>query len=191
MKKWIISGADKDVVNMLIEKYDLPTLTAVLLAIRGMTDREDIEKFFSQEFELSDPFLIKDMDKAVERIKRAVTTGEKICVYGDYDCDGITATSIMYLYLESSFADVMYYIPDRNEEGYGMNMGAIKKLKDEGVQLIVTVDNGISAIKEIDYANSLGMDVVVTDHHKTQDILPKAVAVVDPHRADETSPYKT
>ena len=189
MKKWIISGADKDVVNMLIEKYDLPTLTAVLLAIRGMTDREDIEKFFSQEFELSDPFLIKDMDKAVERIKRAVTTGEKICVYGDYDCDGITATSIMYLYLESSFADVMYYIPDRNEEGYGMNMGAIKKLKDEGVQLIVTVDNGISAIKEIDYANSLGMDVVVTDHHKTQDILPKAVAVVDPHRADDTCPY--
>ena len=190
MKKWEISGADKDKVNMLIEKYNLPTLTAVLLAIRGITEREDIERFFSQEFELSDPFLIKDMDKAVERIKRAVTTGEKICVYGDYDCDGITATSIMYLYLESAFANVMYYIPDRNEEGYGMNMKAVEKLKDEGVQLIVTVDNGISAIKEIDYANSLGMDVVVTDHHKTQDILPKAVAVVDPHRADETSPYK-
>ena len=190
MKKWVISGADKEMVNMLIQKYDLPTLTAVLLAIRGITEREDIEKFFSQDFELSDPFEIKDMDKAVERIKKAVTTGEKICVYGDYDCDGITSTAILYLYLESVFADVMYYIPDRNEEGYGMNMKAVEKLKNEGVQLIVTVDNGISAINEIDYADSLGIDVVVTDHHKTQAILPKAVAIVNPHRADDTSQYK-
>ena len=190
MKQWIISGADKEKVNMLVEKYGLPTLTAVLLSIRGITEQEDIEQFFSQETELSEPFLLKDMDKAVERIKKAVTAGEKICVYGDYDCDGITATSILYLYLESVFANVMYYIPDRNAEGYGMNMGAVKKLKEEGVQLIVTVDNGISAINEIDYANSLGIDVVVTDHHKTQDILPKAVAVVNPHRTDDTSPYE-
>ena len=190
MKQWIISGADKEKVNMLVEKYGLPTLTAVLLSIRGITEQEDIERFFSQETELSEPFLLKDMDKAVERIKKAVTAGEKICVYGDYDCDGITATSILYLYLESVFANVMYYIPDRNAEGYGMNMGAVKKLKEEGVQLIVTVDNGISAINEIDYANSLGIDVVVTDHHKTQDILPKAVAVVNPHRTDDTSPYE-
>ena len=190
MKKWTISGADKEKVNMLAEKYGLPTLTAVLLSIRGITEKKDIEEFFSQDFELSDPFCIKDMDKAVERIKKAVTTGEKICVYGDYDCDGITATSILYLYLESSFANVMYYIPDRNSEGYGMNMEAVEKLKNEGVQLIVTVDNGISAIKEIDYANSLGMDVVVTDHHKTQDMLPAAVAVVNPHRADDNSPYE-
>ena len=190
MKQWIISGADREKVNMLIEQYGLPTLTAVLLSIRDITEKEKIEKFFSRETELSDPFLMKDMDKAVERIKSAVTAGEKICIYGDYDCDGITATTILYSYLESVFANVMYYIPDRNAEGYGMNTGAVEKLKNEGVQLIVTVDNGISAINEIDYANSLGIDVVVTDHHKTQDILPKAVAVVNPHRADDTSPYE-
>ena len=190
MKQWIISGADREKVNMLIEQYGLPTLTAVLLSIRDITEKENIEKFFSHETELSNPFLMKDMDKAVERIKSAVTAGEKICIYGDYDCDGITATTILYSYLESVFANVMYYIPDRNAEGYGMNTGAVEKLKNEGVQLIVTVDNGISAINEIDYANSLGIDVVVTDHHKTQDILPKAVAVVNPHRADDTSPYE-
>ncbi len=190
MKQWIISGADREKVNMLIEQYGLPTLTAVLLSMRDITEKEKIEKFFSRETELSDPFLMKDMDKAVERIKSAVTAGEKICIYGDYDCDGITATTILYSYLESVFANVMYYIPDRNAEGYGMNTGAVEKLKNEGVQLIVTVDNGISAINEIDYANSLGIDVVVTDHHKTQDILPKAVAVVNPHRADDTSPYE-
>ena len=190
MKQWIISGADREKVNMLIEQYGLPTLTAVLLSIRDITEKENIEKFFSHETELSNPFLMKDMDKAVERIKSAVTAGEKICIYGDYDCDGITATTILYSYLESVFANVMYYIPDRNSEGYGMNIGAVEKLKNEGVQLIVTVDNGISAINEIDYANSLGIDVVVTDHHKTQDILPKAVAVVNPHRADDTSPYE-
>ena len=190
MKQWIISGADREKVNMLIEQYGLPTLTAVLLSIRDITEKENIEKFFSHETELSSPFLMKDMDKAVERIKSAVTAGEKICIYGDYDCDGITATTILYSYLESVFANVMYYIPDRNSEGYGMNIGAVEKLKNEGVQLIVTVDNGISAINEIDYANSLGIDVVVTDHHKTQDILPKAVAVVNPHRADDTSPYE-
>ena len=190
MKQWIISGADREKVNMLIEQYGLPTLTAVLLSMRDITEKEKIEKFFSRETELSDPFLMKDMDKAVERIKSAVTAGEKICIYGDYDCDGITATTILYSYLESVFANVMYYIPDRNAEGYGMNTGAVEKLKNEGVQLIVTVDNGISAINEIDYANSLGIDVVVTDHHKTQDILPKSVAVVNPHRADDTSPYE-
>ena len=190
MKKWIISGADKEMVNMLIQKYHLPTLTAVLLTIRGITEGEEIEKFFSQEFELSDPFLIKDMDKAVTRIKKAVTTGEKICVYGDYDCDGVTATSLLYLYLESVFANVMYYIPDRNAEGYGMNLQAVEKLRQDGIQLIVTVDNGISAIKEIDRANELGIDVVVTDHHKPQDILPKAAAIVNPHRTDDDSPYE-
>ena len=95
MKQWIISGADREKVNMLIEQYGLPTLTAVLLSIRDITEKENIEKFFSHETELSSPFLMKDMDKAVERIKSAVTAGEKICIYGDYDCDGITATTIL------------------------------------------------------------------------------------------------
>ncbi len=190
MKRWVISKPDKEKVRELTEKYGLLTFTAVLLTIRGITEKEDMERFFSESDELSDPFLLKDMDKAVRRIKKAVTTGEKICIYGDYDCDGITATALLYSYLESVFADVMYYIPDRNEEGYGMNKKAVDKLKQQGIELIVTVDNGISAIEEIAYANTLGIDVVVTDHHKPQDIIPRAEAVVNPHRTDDTSPYE-
>ena len=190
MKKWMISAVDKEKVKMISAKYGIPVFTALLLVIRGITEKEDIEKFFSADSSLSDPFNIKDMDKAVERIKKAVTSGEKICIYGDYDCDGVTATTILYSYLESVFADVMYYIPDRTSEGYGMNMKAVDKLKGYGVQLIITVDNGIAAINEIDHANELGIDVVVTDHHKTQDIIPRAVAVVNPHRTDDTSPYE-
>lgn len=190
MKRWNISKIDKEKVNELTEKYGLPTFTAVLLCIRGITEKETIETFFSMENELSDPFTIKDMDKAVARIKKAVTTGEKICIYGDYDCDGITSTVLLYSYLESVFANVMYYIPDRNTEGYGMNMKAVDKLKEQGVQLIITVDNGIAAMEEISYAERLGIDVVVTDHHKPQDIIPRAVAVVNPHRTDDTSPYE-
>ncbi len=190
MKKWTVSELDKNKVRELTKNYGLPVFTSMLLAIRNITKREEIEKFFSAQNELSDPFLIKDMDKAVKRIKKAVVSYEKICVYGDYDCDGVTSTAILYSYLESVFANVMYYIPDRNAEGYGMNKGAVDKLHSEGVGLIITVDNGISAIDEINYASTLGIDVVVTDHHKPQDILPKAVAVVNPHRTDDDSPFE-
>ncbi|MBR2176495.1 MAG: single-stranded-DNA-specific exonuclease RecJ [Clostridia bacterium] len=186
MKKWTVAELDKNMAKQLTAAYGLSTFTAMLLTIRRITAREEIERFFSQEITLDDPLLIKDMDKAVERIKYAVRSYEKICVYGDYDCDGVTSTAILYSYLESVFANVMYYIPDRNAEGYGMNKGAVEKLHADGVRLIITVDNGISAIDEINYANSLGMEVVVTDHHKPLDILPKAVAVVNPHRTDET-----
>lgn len=186
MKKWIIPDLDKNKIRELSERYGLPAFTSMLLTIRGITEEEDIERFFSYDTGLEDPFLIKDMDKAVERIKQAVASFEKICIYGDYDCDGVTSTAILYSYLESVCANVCYYIPDRNSEGYGMNMNAVEKLKNDDVRLIITVDNGISAIDEIKYANELGMEVVVTDHHKPLDILPKAVAVVNPHRADET-----
>ncbi len=189
MKKWIIPELDKKKVRELSARYELPVFTSMLLTIRGITEEEDIRRFFSYEPVLDDPFVIKDMDKAVERIKKAVVSYEKICIYGDYDCDGITSTAILYSYLESVFANVIYYIPDRNAEGYGMNMDAVNKLKEKDVKLIITVDNGISAVDEINYANELGMEVVVTDHHKPLDILPNAVAVVDPHRIDETSPF--
>ena len=165
MKKWTISDLDKNMVRKLGALYGLPVFTSMLLTIRGITEKEDIERFFSQGNELDDPLMIRDMDKAVERIKKAVVSYEKICVYGDYDCDGVTSTAILYSYLESVFANVIYYIPDRNAEGYGMNMTAVDKLHAEKVKLIITVDNGISAIDEINYANSLGMEVVVTDHH--------------------------
>ncbi len=190
MKKWIISDLDKNKVRELSKKYGLPVFSSMLLTIRGITEREDIERFFSNECDLSDSFLIKDMDKAVNRIKDAVVSYEKICVYGDYDCDGVTSTAILYSFLESMGANVIYYIPNRNDEGYGMNMEAVKKLNDKKVKLIITVDNGIAAIDEINYANQLGIDVVVTDHHKPLDILPNAVAVVNPHRADDNSPFK-
>lgn len=189
MKKWTVSELDKNKVRELSTKYGLPVFTSMLLTIRGICEPDEIEKFLSSGNELSDPFEIKDMDKAAERIKQAVVGYEKICVYGDYDCDGVTSTAILYSYLESVCADVIYYIPMRESEGYGMNKGAVEKLHKEGVKLIVTVDNGISAIDEISYANSLGIDVVVTDHHKPQDILPNAVAVVDPHRNDDTSSF--
>ncbi len=190
MRKWVVPQLDKEMVRKLSSQYGLPVFTSMLLTIRGITEREDIEGFLSESRELDDPLLIKDMDKAVERIRRAIDNEEKICVYGDYDCDGVTSISILYSYLESVFANVMYYIPDRNSEGYGMNMAAVDHLKNEGVDLIITVDNGISAIDEIDHAVSLGIDVVVTDHHKTLDILPPAYAVVNPHRIDETYTFR-
>lgn len=190
MVKWNIAKIDKSLVLKLSKLYDIPGFTSMLLVVRGITEVEEIEEFFSDTDDLDDPMLIKDMDKAVKRIRDAIENNEKICVYGDYDCDGVTSTAILYSYLESVFADVMYYIPDRNAEGYGMNISAVDKLKEAGVNLIITVDNGISAIDEISYAGKLGIDVVVTDHHKPLDILPSAVAVVNPHRNDEIYDFR-
>lgn len=190
MKEWIISENNKTKAKELASLCNIPTFLAMLLCAREIDTPEKIERFLSEDAELSDPLLIKDMDIACERIKKAVMSYEKICVYGDYDCDGVTATAILFSYFESVCANVMYYIPTREDDGYGLNKNAIDKLKSNGVSLIVTVDNGIAAIDEVDYANSLGMDVVITDHHKPLNILPKAIAIVDPHRADCNSPYK-
>lgn len=190
MKKWIPSEFDKKQVKELSRRFGLPPFTAMLLVIRGISGQEEIETYFDSGCKLADPFLLKDMDKAVERIRKALNSYEKICIFGDYDCDGVTATSLLYSYLETCNANVTWYIPERSKEGYGMNMKAVDTLKEKGVSLIVTVDNGITAIDEIKYAESLGMDVVVTDHHKPEALLPHAVAVVDPHRLDDDSPYK-
>ncbi len=189
-KKWAVKQYDKSLVPTLVEKYNISTLMASLLCSRSLTQDNDIQNFFSNTDNLSDPFLIKDMDKAVQRVRTAVDNGETICVYGDYDADGVTATVIVYNYLYSLGADVFYYIPNRDTEGYGLNCDAIEYISSKGATLILTVDNGISAIKEIEFASSLGVDVVVTDHHMPQEILPPAVAVVDPHRKDDTAPFK-
>ena len=183
-KKWLTAHIDKDLAAQVAESHSLDPFVSLILASRGITDYEDVEEFFEPDFCFCDPYLITDMDKAVERIEKAIENGEKICVFGDYDADGVTSTTLMYSYLSSCGADVVYYIPDRVSEGYGMNCSAIQKLANQGVKLIVTVDNGISAIEEIDYAKTLGIDCVVTDHHKVGDTLPDAVAVVDPHRED-------
>ena len=139
--------------------------------------------------ELSDPFLIKDMQEAADTINSAIENGERICIYGDYDCDGIIATIILYSYLLETGADVTYYIPERSE-GYGLNLKATERIAADGVSLIVTVDNGISAISEAEHIYSLGMKLVVTDHHRQGEQLPRAEAVVDPHRQDCLSPFK-
>lgn len=183
-KKWLTAHIDKDLAAQVAENHSLDPFTALILVSRGITEYEDVEEFFDTDFSFCDPYLITDMEKAVERIEKAIENFEKICVFGDYDCDGVTSTALMYSYLTSRGADVTYYIPDRISEGYGMNCSAIDKLHEQGVKLIVTVDNGISAIEEIEYAKSLGIETVVTDHHKAGDILPDAVAVVDPHRED-------
>ncbi len=148
-----------------------------------MTDEFEIESFLF-DTDLVDPFTLPDMEKACKRINDALDNGEKITVFGDYDADGVTSTALLYSYLSSQGGNVDYYIPDRAGEGYGINCGAIDTLAQRGTSLIVTVDTGISAIDEVNYAKSLGIDVVVTDHHKVGDVLPEAVAVVNPHRAD-------
>ncbi len=183
-KKWLTAHIDKELAAEVAENHSLDPFTALILVSRGITEYEDVEEFFESDFSFCDPYLIVDMEKAVERIQKAINEKEKICVFGDYDADGVTATALMYSYLSKRGADVMYYIPDRVSEGYGMNYGAVDHLKEKGVKLIVTVDNGISALKEIDYANSLGIETVVTDHHQVGDALPDAVAVIDPHRED-------
>lgn len=191
MKVWSVAKVNKERAIAMADKLEIPPLLAMMLDIRGITKEEDVINFLQENKDFSDPFLMKDMDKAVERITTAVENGEKICVYGDYDADGVTSTSLLYSYLRDSLgADVMFYIPTRTGEGYGMNKGAVDKIHSLGVTLIITVDNGISAREEIDYANSLGIDTVITDHHMPSGAIPKAVAVVNAHQKDDKSPFK-
>lgn len=190
MKLWTVAPLNKQEANEIQSKYDLPSIIAMLLSIRGINTGDAIENFLSDNGEIASPFEIKDMDKAVGRIKRAIEDGEPVCVYGDYDADGVTSTTLMYSYLETVGANVMYYIPSREDEGYGMNTKAVDFLNEKGIKLIVTVDNGIAAINEIAYAKSLGIDTVVTDHHMPVGELPDACAVVDLHRSDCKSRFK-
>lgn len=190
LRKWEVRPLDKERAAAFAQTYDVPFFLAMLMNIRGLDDAAHLREFLGEGEPLSDPFLLKDMDKAAARITHAVDNMEKIAVYGDYDADGVTSTAMLYSYLETRGADVIFYIPQREGEGYGMNMGAVEYLKEQGVSLIVTVDNGISSVQEVARANELGIDVVVTDHHRPQEILPDAVAVVDAYRPDDTSPYK-
>lgn len=182
-KKWVVSPCDRDAAATIAENCGVEPFAAFLLCSRGMTDEFEIESFL-YDTDLIDPYTLPDMEKAVERVNQALENGERITVFGDYDCDGVTSTALLYSYLSSRGAKVDFYIPDRSGEGYGMNLGAIDILKSRGTNVIITVDNGISAVEEIAYAKTLGIDVVVTDHHRVGEVLPDAVAVVDPHRED-------
>lgn len=188
MKKWTVGKPDRNTVSSLMLGCGVSSLAAAALAAKGYSSPESVMEALNVD-ELSDPFLIKDMQKAADTINAAIDSGERICIYGDYDCDGIMSTVILYSYLTEIGADVTYYIPERSE-GYGLNMKAVDKISDDGVTLIVTVDNGISAIPEAEYIYALGMKLVVTDHHQQGEQLPRAEAVVDPHRHDCFSPFK-
>lgn len=189
-KKWLIKEVDEQVVVDLAQKMNISSIVARILVSRGMTDKKAVEEFLQGAKEpYHSPYLLKDMQKAVERICLAINKKEKIVIYGDYDVDGITASSLLYLFLSNYKADVDYYIPKRQSEGYGLNTIALKQLADEGVDLIVTVDCGISATSTIAEAPKK-MDIIVTDHHNPPDILPDAFAVINPKQLDCLYPYK-
>lgn len=193
-KQWNLLFDDQDqvassVICELASALRVTLTTAKLLYLRGYPTVSEAEHFFRlEEAEPHDPFLLKDMKKAVSRVQLALERNERIAIYGDYDVDGVTATSLLYLYLSEYGADVLSYIPNR-KEGYGLSKSAIDSLRGKGVKLVITVDTGITAVEEIAYAESLGIETVITDHHECLSELPKACAVVDPHRSDDTYPF--
>ena len=187
---WHVAQTDCAAVERLTDA-GYPYLVSSVLASRGVSCSEQATEFLTQETTLvHSPFLMKDMDKAVARIDRALSDGERIAIFGDYDVDGITATCIMVDYLKGRGADVVHYIPRRIEDGYGLSCEAIEGLRRGGATLLVTVDCGITGVEEVAYARSIGMDVVVTDHHECKETLPVAAAVVDPRRTDCEYPFK-
>ena len=190
-KKWDLVPYDKAAAMRLAEQTGEDQFAVLLALSRGFETPEALDAFFHAEARsLSSPFLLKDMDKGVARIRRAIETGERILVYGDYDADGVTATALLYTYLLNTGANVDYYIPSRIEDGYGLSDKTAKKVLEGSFQLVITVDNGISAVEEAAFFRENGVDMVVTDHHQAGDTLPDCVAVIDPHREDDTSPCK-
>lgn len=189
-KKWRLGKLNKDQASQIASKFGIDAFLALLLSSRGLETDEEIERFLCRNTEFVDPFLLPDMDLAVDRINDAIFDYEKICIFGDYDADGVTSTALLYLYLAAQGANVTYMLPDRAKDGYGLSMAVVDRIHELGTSLIITVDNGISAVLEADYIKSLGMDLVITDHHLPGDRLPDCVAVVDPHRTDISCPFK-
>lgn len=189
IKRWNVIGCSREAVQNLIAHGFTPLLAGVLCS-RGLCEPEAAEAFLRSGAEsLLDPFLLKDMDKAAERLRLAIEKKERVAIYGDYDVDGITATCMLYEYLSEKGVPCIAHIPDRLDDGYGVNENAIRTLAEKGVKLIVTVDCGITAVKEVELARELGMDVVITDHHECAGEIPKAAAVVDPKRPDCDYPF--
>ena len=187
---WIYPNYDENFIKEL-ESYSISKNVAKILNARNITDMISVKKYFSDEYEEGyDPFLMHDMQKAVDRINEAIENEETILVYGDYDADGITSTVLLVETLISMGANVSSYIPNRFEEGYGPNKEAFTKIIDSGITLIITVDNGIAGIEEVDLANELGCDVIVTDHHKIQDTIPNAYAIIHPEHPEGNYPFK-
>lgn len=180
--KWVLANTDRELAKSIAEECDIDPIAALILSSRGYKEPIEIEQLLSNDPIISSPHNLFDIDIAVESIKQAIEEDLLIAIYGDYDCDGICATALLYKYFTNKGVRTVYYIPDRFTEGYGMNKEAIENLYAKGVGLIITVDNGIASIEEIEFANSLGIKTVVTDHHLPKEVLPDAAAVIDPHR---------
>ena len=188
--KWNVKEYDLEEVEKIRKKFNISEIMAKLLISRQIPE-EKIDKFLNGNIEdIKDPFEIKDMKKIVNRIKEAIDKKEKICIYGDYDVDGITSITIMYKFLSELGADVDYYLPDRLIEGYGLNMTALDIIKNRGCKLVITVDCGITAVSEVEYAKQIGLDMCITDHHECADVLPEAIAIVNPKQKDDMSDFK-
>ena len=192
--RWIIAeSVDKQLVKSLSESLGIDEILAILLVQRGITNFEEAKNFFRPSLsQLHDPFLMKDMDKAVDRLQKAMNNGEKILIYGDYDVDGTTAVALIYTYLKNfvNKKKIEFYIPDRYEEGYGISYKGIDYAADNGFGLVIVLDCGIKAVEKIEYANQRGVDFIICDHHRPDDVIPNAVAVLDSKRPDCEYPYK-
>lgn len=189
-KKWEYYSCDEKLVEQIQEKFKVSKLLATILVNRGIVEEERIRKFLEPtRDDFYDPFLMPDMEIAVNRMLQAMEQKEKIMIYGDYDVDGITSISVLQKFLKERGMEVDSHIPNRLEEGYGLNKEAVKAIYDKGYRLMITVDCGISATEEIEYANSLGITTIVTDHHEPLDELPKALAVIDAKRKDNQYPF--
>lgn len=190
-KKWQLYEINEEEVEKIENEYEINKLLATILVNRNIKEPKDIRLFLKPTREdFHDPYLIKDMEIAVQRIIKAINNKEKVTIYGDYDVDGITSITVLKSFLSDIGLECESYIPDRLEEGYGLNKNAIDSILKKGCDLMITVDCGISGNEEIDYANSLGIETIVTDHHEPGDKLPNAIAVIDNKRKDSTYPFR-
>ena len=189
-KVWNVKKYDSEYVEKIKKDFNISDILARLIIARDI-EYDKINNFLHGTLkDIKDPFLMKDMEKLVNRVKEALEKKERICIYGDYDVDGITSITIMYKFLKSLGADVIYYLPDRLIEGYGVNNGALDEIKSRGATLIITVDCGITAIDETAYAKKIGLDMCITDHHECAEVLPDAIAIVNPKQKDDMSEFK-
>jgi single-stranded-DNA-specific exonuclease len=194
-KRWqnisVLTEEEKRLINYIANEIKCPDMIAEMLVRKNLIEIEKINSFFNPDFAaVNDPYLFADMQKAVERIVLAIKNRESITIFGDYDVDGTTSTSLLYLGLQKVGALVDFYIPHRMIDGYGLSNASIDTIKENQTSLIISVDCGISAIEEVDYINSLGMDIIITDHHNPKEELPKAVAIINPKVKDCGYPYK-
>ncbi|TWT26240.1 single-stranded-DNA-specific exonuclease RecJ [Planomicrobium sp. CPCC 101110] len=189
-KRWRLTTPDNGLVQAIQQELSISSVLAKILVTRGITTAEEARSFMNMdESGVHNPYLMKDMDIAVERIRRAIEENEKIVVYGDYDADGVSSTTVMLTVLQDLGADVSFMIPNRFKHGYGPNKELFKKASEEGAKLLVTVDNGISGIDEVDYANSLGLDVIISDHHDIGETMPNALAIIHPRHPEGNYPF--